>query len=226
MAQTWTDNTYQVDHVGATDLQNIENNFGTLKSLFSGAGSPAGAVAGMPWFDTTDKILKIRNQANSAWLGVMYGNSATPIWMYVDAAPDGWAVSGALTDMVLAIKGGSQAYNVAGGNSGGTWTQPSHTLTIAELAAHTHGGNTGYYNTSHSHSFSGATPKYGSSGTDGSYGSRLGGGSRSSTSSVGINSNGANHRHTIPSQGSDSAHNHGTTYRPAAAVGILVAPDA
>lgn len=225
MAQNWTDNMYELGHTLNTDMQNTENNFAVLKSLFSGAASPAGAVAGMPFFDTTNKVLKIRNQANSAWLGVMYGNSSTPIWMYVDAAPDGWVVSGSLTDLVLAIKGGSLAYDVSGGNIRGTWTQPSHTLTVTELAAHDHGGYGGYFNSVHTHTFGGATPRYGTTGIDGSYGNKLGG-EASGSANVTINSGGANHRHTVASQGGGGAHTHGTTYRPSAAVGILVAPDA
>ena len=140
MAQTWTSNTYQADHVVVTDMQNIEDNFATLHGNFSGASQPSNAEAGMPWFDTSEKLLKIRNQANSAWLGVMYGNSNNKIWMYSNAATDGWVVDSSLTDRVLAIKGGSAAYNVNGGNTGGTWTQPAHQHagTTAGGSAHSH----------------------------------------------------------------------------------------
>jgi len=56
MSQNWADNVYQSDHEGATDLQNMENNFACLKSMFSGASAPSNPVAGMPWFDTAQKV--------------------------------------------------------------------------------------------------------------------------------------------------------------------------
>ena len=149
MVQTWTDDTYEGNREGAIDLQNIENNFSTLKSLWSGGSTPSNIVPGFPWFDTTKKILKIRNQADTGWLGVMYGNISNKIWMYSNSATDGWAVAGGLSDCVLAIKGGSRAYNVNGGNSAGTWSQPPMTLTIAQMPAHTTGSTGG--DQSHNH---------------------------------------------------------------------------
>lgn len=75
MAQNWTDNVYQSDHVIATDMQNVENNFAAIKSCFSGASAPSNTVAGMWWYDTSNNILKIRNEANSDWLNVYdFGN--------------------------------------------------------------------------------------------------------------------------------------------------------
>jgi len=70
MSQTYTDNVYATDHAVQTDMQNVENNFAALKSAFSGATTPANTVAGMWWFDTTANILKLRNEANNAWLSV------------------------------------------------------------------------------------------------------------------------------------------------------------
>lgn len=139
MSQYWTDDTYAASHTGTTDLQNMENNFQCLKSMFSGSSAPSWNVVGMPWFDTTNKILKIRNSANSAWLGVMYGNSNNKIWMYSNAATDGWTVYSTLNDRILAIKGGTQAYNISGGTAGGTWTyNHTHTLTTSENGEHVH----------------------------------------------------------------------------------------
>lgn len=70
MAQNWTDDSYDPDHVGQTDLQNMENNFGCLKSSFSGGSQPSSPVAGQPWVDTTNSLLKVRNLANSAWVTI------------------------------------------------------------------------------------------------------------------------------------------------------------
>jgi hypothetical protein len=138
MTQVYTDDVFASNHIGFTDLQNMENNFTTLKSSFSGASAPSGPVAGQAWFDTTYKNLKIRNSTNSAWLGVMYGNSANLIWMYANTATDGWVVYGGVVDRVLAVKGGSQAYNVAGGNGAGTWDNATGVYTGTESADHAH----------------------------------------------------------------------------------------
>jgi len=139
MGQTWVSNTYQGDHTAQTDLQNMETNFATLKSTFSGTSSPSNAEAGMLWFDTNKKLLKVRNQANSAWDGVMAGTKAqSKVWFWSNVAEDGWVVDSSTTDRVLAVKGGSNAYNVSGGSNAGTWTQPNHTHTISASSAGAH----------------------------------------------------------------------------------------
>jgi len=68
MSQTWTDNPFASGNVGQTDLQNMENNFLALKSMFSGAGAPANAVAGMLWHDTGNNLIKCYYGA--AWVTV------------------------------------------------------------------------------------------------------------------------------------------------------------
>ena len=141
MSQGWTDDVFSGAHVGQTDLQNMENNFGCLKSLFSGLSAPANTVAGMPWFDvSTKKVLKIRNAANSAWLGLMHGDVSQKIWVYRNAAMDGWVVDSAVTDMVLAIKGGTTY--ITGGITAGAWTisglTHTHTGTVSSTTVADH----------------------------------------------------------------------------------------
>lgn len=51
------------------------------------------------------------------------------LWLYEDAAPTGWTYLAAIADRVIGVKGGSNAFNVVGGNQAGTWTQPTHTHT-------------------------------------------------------------------------------------------------
>jgi hypothetical protein len=131
MSQSWTDSIPTGTDQVSTDLTAMSNNFACLKSLFSGASAPADLVAGMPWFNTTKKNLQIRNQANNAWLAVMYSDNLQKIWVYRNTAPDGWAIDSAVVDVVLALKGGAQAYNCNGGTLAGTWTQPDCTLTLA-----------------------------------------------------------------------------------------------
>lgn len=70
MSQDYVDDCYASDHVVQTDMANIEKNFAALKSFFSGATAPSNLVAGMPWFDTTTNILKLRNEANNGWQSI------------------------------------------------------------------------------------------------------------------------------------------------------------
>ena len=149
--QDWTEDLYESTHVADTDLQNIEKNFATLKNSYAGTSAPANAKPGLAWFDTTKKIMKVRNQADSAWLGVMYGTTSYKVWVYINAAGDGWVIDSSITDAVLALKGGSQAYNRTGGGAAGTWTVANHTHTLTtssdgnhvhKIRNHTAGGTT------------------------------------------------------------------------------------
>lgn len=132
MSQTYTANCYQSDHVAVTDMANIEANFATLRSSNSGASAPPNTEAGLQWWDTVKNLLKIRNDANSAWLAILQGSASQKLWIYRNDSDDGWAIDATVTDRVLALKGGSGLYNANGGtNAGETW---------ANLKAHTHTG--------------------------------------------------------------------------------------
>jgi len=136
MAQTWEDDVYASGHNAATDLQNIENNFAALKSLFSGTTPPGSMAACHPWFDSAQHVLKIRADDDSAWFGLMHGDVDQKIWVYRNSAMTGWAVDATVSDRVLAMKGGSTY--TAGGAGAGAW-----------LSDHTHGA--GSYAASHGH---------------------------------------------------------------------------
>ncbi len=210
MAQTWTDDVFAAGHVGQTDLQNMENNFTALKSMFSGASAPANPVAGMPWFDTTKKVMKQRNAGDSAWIGLMHGDTSQKMWVYRNAAMDGWAIDSSVTDKVLALKGGSTY--TTGGASAGSWTLPDHTLAVSEIPSHNHTGSSVANEGAHTHpitTYDSSGGGFGESGTGTPTGRNTGAGT--------------NHTHalTIAAQGGGSAHNHGATFRPAAAVGTL-----
>jgi hypothetical protein len=68
----------------------------------------------------------------------------TKMWFYQNVAPTGWTIDATAADAVLAVKGGSNAYYVAGGTQSGTWTQAAHTHTggatasDVPLPAHSH----------------------------------------------------------------------------------------
>jgi hypothetical protein len=53
---------------GATVRTDINNALQALASLSGGASAPATTYAGMLWADSTNNVLKQRNQANSAWI--------------------------------------------------------------------------------------------------------------------------------------------------------------
>jgi hypothetical protein len=125
MSQTYTADCFASAHVAQTDLQNMENNFAALHSCFSGGSSPANAEAGLLWFDTTKKVCKQRDSADAAWIGLMHGDTSQKVWIYRNAAMDGWAIDSSVTDKVLALKGGSTY--TAGAASAGSWTFSSHT---------------------------------------------------------------------------------------------------
>lgn len=100
---------------------------GTVSALF---GTTAGSVC----------------QGNDSRLGVELP-TGTKMWFYQNTAPSGWVIDATPADAILAVKGGSNAYNTTGGTQAGTWTQPTHlhttgdhTLSAAEsgLPAHVH----------------------------------------------------------------------------------------
>ena len=70
MSQDWTSNLYTTSTVADTTLSNMELMFATLQSAFSGTIAPANPVPGQFWFNTTANVLKLRNEAGTAWLDV------------------------------------------------------------------------------------------------------------------------------------------------------------
>jgi hypothetical protein len=136
MSQTWTNDVFAGGHVGQTDLQNMEDNFLSLKSLFSGLTAPSNLVAGMPWFDTTNAVLKMRDTANSYWLGLMHGQIAQKMWVYRNDVMDGWVLDGIAGDCVLGVKGGTTY--TTGAVIAGAWDNfiHSHDITISGTLTH------------------------------------------------------------------------------------------
>ena len=221
MSQDFTDDCYASGHQATTDLENMEKNFAALKSSFSGTTAPANTVAGMLWYDTTQKLMKQRDSANSTWFGFMVADSSHKIWVYRNTAPEGWAIDSTVTDCVTALKGGSNAYNANGGTLAGTWTQPGYTLTTADIPAHTHGSA----NTAHTHTLSSLSISGEPAGLSGAASPFVtGGNGETQTWTSGgayYRADSANAAHTHTSVGGGGSHNHGTTYRPYAAIGTL-----
>lgn len=66
MSQSYSSNCFSTANVIETDMQNVENNFDALRSLFSGSSAPTSPDAGQWWYDTGSSSLKIRY--NSSWV--------------------------------------------------------------------------------------------------------------------------------------------------------------
>lgn len=148
----------------------------------------------------TDKLLIGRNNGSGGYtnyladprtIGFLPG---VTMWFYANTAPLYWQVDSSLSDRVLAVKGGSQAYTNFG--TGGTWTQPSHTLTVTEMP-------------SHSHAIDGMDSGKTSE-------TRVGRGGTLSNPNLFTYPAGT----AIKNTGGGAAHNHGSSYRPRAAIGI------
>jgi len=131
------------------------------------------------------------------------GDTTLKLWVYKNTAVTGWAIDGTVYDQVLAMKGGTTY--TTGGVTAGTWTQPNHTLTTAEMPIHNHTitkSGAGGYLVSAAHGWDGAID--GSSSVSGYDMSLL--------------------SWSIDNAGGSSPHNHGTSYRPSAAVGTMQYP--
>ena len=98
MSQSFTDDCFASGHVAQTDMQNIENNFAALKSCFSGSSAPSNLVAGMWWFDTTNHLLKVRNEANDAWQSVWDLANNKPVITNLSGEITGDMVAAAIKD--------------------------------------------------------------------------------------------------------------------------------
>ena len=105
--------------------------------------------------DVSDKALSRTNldvysKSESNALAI---EATTKMYFYQVSAPTGWTIDNTITDKVIAVKGGSDAYNVAGGSVAGTWTQPTHTHD-STVPLHNHMWNQAYSGgTTEDHSF-------------------------------------------------------------------------
>ena len=223
MAQNYTINPYETTNALLSDMQKYEDNFECLRTLFAGASEPTiDKVAGMPWYDITERILKIRNNANDDWLGVMHGNTDMKIWIFKNSADLGWTIDDSVEDVVLAFKGRSEgydsttdiAYDTTGGVIAGVWQTPDDLeggLTLAQIPAHTHGSGGAH---THPQVVVGGNWSYGAAyAIDPDLWRYFYVGVYGYTNYAGV--------HTHDSVGSGQPHNHENTYRPYAAVGTL-----
>lgn len=110
----WTDGIPDEDNNWDNDLAVISENFAVIKSLFAGASAPSNPVAGQPWPDLTNHLLKIRNEANNAWLSM---------WDLANNKPVITNLSDEITAAMIASSAKDPAVNVAGLRTLGTGAQ-------------------------------------------------------------------------------------------------------
>ncbi len=122
MSQSYSSNCFSTANVIETDMQNIENNFDALRSLFSGSSSPTSPDAGQLWYDTGSSSVKIRY--NSSWVEWwdMDGQCVAAGKVGTDSL-----ASGAVTDAKVTSVGGSKITDnsIAGGKIQNNVVTPS-----------------------------------------------------------------------------------------------------
>ena len=111
---SFSDKVDNVDDVQAVDINDVQD---AIEALETKMGINSSAV-------TASLDYKVNN----------FFATGRKVYLYENTAPTGWSIV-AVTDAVLAVKGGADAYNANGGTQAGTWTQPSHTHTGP---SHTH----------------------------------------------------------------------------------------
>lgn len=119
---SWVAKTDSVDDVLAAHVNKLQD---AVDALETKVGADSSAV-------TTSLDYKVNN----------FIKADRKLWFYEDTAPTGWTIVAAAADALLAVKGGSQAYNATGGTQQGTWTQNHiHAKGTYSLADHLHGIN-------------------------------------------------------------------------------------
>jgi hypothetical protein len=93
------------NQTAASARADINNALQALASLSSGGTAPSTTYANMLWYETDTNILKMRNEANSAWINVGYldqGSSAFRILDDTQVMNTGGTQTGLLGDQTTA----------------------------------------------------------------------------------------------------------------------------
>jgi len=109
----------------------------TLVSKLSSASSISCSEFYMTTAPTSGYLLMCDTVGKGTWVSVSDIPAGTKMYFYQNTAPVGWTIDNAITDGLLAIKGGAAAYNANGGTAQGTWSPTGHTHTGP---SHTHTG--------------------------------------------------------------------------------------
>jgi len=183
-----------------TDWYEVFRNYHSASTTEQGVVELATEAEALVGADTTRAVTSkgLVDAINA--LAVLAWDAEGKVWMYRNDAAPGMTLIAGLTDKVLSLKGGSNAYNVDGGNpdSVETWTWPSYTLQVDDMPSHDH-------------------ELIASITTEAQVGFIM------DNNRVDV---GEGSRVDTEPTGGDGAHSHGgTTFRPSAAVGTLQGPD-
>jgi hypothetical protein len=72
------------NQTAASARADINNALQALASLSSGNAAPTTTYANMLWYETDTNILKMRNEANSAWINVGYLDQGSSAFRILD----------------------------------------------------------------------------------------------------------------------------------------------
>jgi len=137
MADQWNDNIPAMGDQISADIPDIEENMGHMRSSFerifetwsltTGGNATSKFDSAVGFYDGTYNYEFPTNGVGADSV-IMLGDSDTVVWMYLNTAPPGWKALATGADTVLAVAGGTEDYNVDGGNpdSSATWTIAGH----------------------------------------------------------------------------------------------------
>ena len=168
MADQWNSNIPAMGNQISADIPDIKENLEHARDSFerifetwstSNGGNASAKFDSATGFSDGTYNYEFPTNGVGAHSVIMLGTSDTIVWMYLNTAPPGWKVVAGVTDVSLAVAGGSGAYNVNGGTTAGTaWSS---------LTDHTHAGGTLAAN--HNHNW--LNPNTGTSSDDRTYNS-------------------------------------------------------
>lgn len=75
MANEYYPDCFDPNHEVLDDQQKVETNFEALRTVFSSSSGPASPVPFQLWGNTTDNIIKIRNDINTGWFDIFDADS-------------------------------------------------------------------------------------------------------------------------------------------------------
>ncbi len=143
MTQNFIDDVFKVTDIIDDTMNAMEGNFKALRSNFSGANAPVNILLGQLWHrpGASSECLHVLN-SNNVWMNIFLGDEEHQMYFYRNDSCIGWELVTGVEDAVLAVKGGSDVYNVDGGDVAGTWTVPDHTHDPGTYQiSHTHTGD-------------------------------------------------------------------------------------
>jgi hypothetical protein len=79
MSTAFTKDSFNSTHTAQTDLQNMEDNMVLIRNNFANTSAPVGSTGCQFWADTTNHLLKIRSENNSAWYSVWDMSNNKPV---------------------------------------------------------------------------------------------------------------------------------------------------